>query len=176
MAKRLGDSTQRGVELIFQFNNRQINRPVLAGLPDDVQSDPGKRRVSVVSMLSPAFGDEIDAQIALNRRGAADLDESPAKIRPGLVVYESGMQHCNTAPSEVRNVPRLMRWYCQTCCRNCSVGWAPRAGRLVTPVGAIVNRGWERGEYFVPGFWFQVLKKNTWPLGRFGVSCRSHFA
>ena len=97
MAKRLGDSTQRGVELIFQFNNRQINRPVLAGLPDDVQSDPGKRRVSVVSMLSPAFGDEIDAQIALNRRGAADLDESPAKIRPGLVVYESGMQHCNTA-------------------------------------------------------------------------------
>ena len=48
-------------------------------------------------MQSPAFGDEVDLWIALNRRGAADLDERPAKIRPSLVVYESGMQHCNTA-------------------------------------------------------------------------------
>ena len=70
---------------------------MLAGLPDDVQSDPGKRRVGVVSMLSPAFGDEVDLEIALNRRRSADLNERSAKIRPGLEVDEPGMQHCNTA-------------------------------------------------------------------------------
>ena len=172
----MGDPTLRGVELIFQINHRQLNRPVLAGLPDDVQSDPENaglalcpcsRQPSETRSISRSHSIGAARPIWMNAR---------RKFGPASWFMNPGCSTATWRPTVVRNVPRLMRWYCQTCCRNCSLGWAPRAGWLVTPVGAIVNRGWARGEYFVPGFWFQALKKNTWPLGLFGASCRSHFA
>ena len=89
--------TDWGVELILQLNHRQIGRPAVAGLPDHLQADPGESRVGVVSVLLPAPGHDVDLHVALDRRSAAHLNVRPLKIRPGLEIHETRMQHCDPA-------------------------------------------------------------------------------
>ena len=92
-----GSITDWGVELILQLNHRQIGRPAVAGLPDHLQADPGERRIGVVPVLLPAPRRDADLHVALDRRCAVHLNIRPLKIRPGLEIHETKMQHRDPA-------------------------------------------------------------------------------
>ena len=97
LAKRMAQLTDWGVELILQLNHRQIGRPAVASLPDHLQADPGERRIGVVPVLLPAPRRDVDLHVALDRRCAVHLNIRPLKIRPGLEIHETRMQHRDPA-------------------------------------------------------------------------------
>jgi hypothetical protein len=83
--------------LILQLNHRQTGRPAVAGLPDHVQADPRERHIGEVPVLLPPPGRNVDLHVALDRRSTTHLNLRPLKVRPGLEVHETGMQHRNSA-------------------------------------------------------------------------------
>ena len=94
-ARRLGG--RRLAKRMAQLKHRQIGRPAVAGLPDHLQADPGERRIGVVPVLLPAPRRDVDLHVALDRRCAAHLNIRPLKIRPGLEIHETRMQHRDPA-------------------------------------------------------------------------------
>ena len=111
LAKRVCELAKGSVELVFEFDHRQITWPTGAGLPDDMQPDAAERGVGVVAVLAPAGGEDVHLDVTLERLGVAHLDECPPEIRPGLEVEEAGMEEGHPPPvggAEVASADALM--------------------------------------------------------------------
>jgi hypothetical protein len=64
-------------------------------IPNDMQQDILKIRIAVVTVGVPAGSAQVNFHVAGTRRGAADLNDRAAKIRPAFDADKSGMQNAD---------------------------------------------------------------------------------
>ena len=76
-----------------QYRQRMISSGF--AVPHDMKNDILKCRVLIVVVREPAVGSEVDFHIAILGQRIAELDDGLAKIRPRLMVPETGMQDPN---------------------------------------------------------------------------------